>query len=86
MRHLANHVAQYTPRHTNYIRAMANWQRKSEHLLRENVKFQTYVDSLTAAQKARDKFYERKRLREAAAAPIDSTEQDTGFGEVLVQQ
>jgi len=41
---------------------MANWQRKSEHLLRESVKFQTYVDSLSAAQKAREEFYARKKL------------------------
>ncbi len=39
---------------------MANWQRKSDYLLRENVKFQTYVDSLGKAQGAREDFYRRK--------------------------
>ena len=29
---------------------MANWERKSSHLLREIVKFRTYIDSLTAAR------------------------------------
>ena len=41
---------------------MANWQRKSEHLLRESVKFQTYADSLDAAQKAREEYYSRRKL------------------------
>ena len=35
---------------------MTNWQRKSEYLLREIVKYTTYSDSLNAAQKARDAF------------------------------
>ena len=39
---------------------MANWQRKSDYLLREIVKFRTYIDSLTAAQKAKDAVYSRK--------------------------
>ncbi len=44
---------------------MANWQRKSDHLLREIVKFQTYVDSLAAAQTAKEAFYARKEQRRA---------------------
>ena len=56
---------QYSPRHHNYVRATANWQRKSDHLLRENVKFQTYVDSLKEAQKVKENFYARKTEREA---------------------
>ncbi|KAK5173109.1 uncharacterized protein LTR77_003231 [Saxophila tyrrhenica] len=55
----------YSPRQANHTRAMANWQRKSDHLLREIVKFQTYVDSLAAAQKAKDAFYARKEAKEA---------------------
>lgn len=43
---------------------MANWQRKSDYLLRENVKFQTYVDSLTTAQVAREQFYTKKNAAE----------------------
>lgn len=39
---------------------MINWQRKSDYLLREIVKFRTYIDCLTAAQKAKDAFYARK--------------------------
>jgi hypothetical protein len=44
---------------------MNNWQRKSDHLLREIVKFQTYVDSLSNAQSAKDSFYARKEAKEA---------------------
>ncbi|KAK3703540.1 hypothetical protein LTR37_014387 [Vermiconidia calcicola] len=55
----------YSPRHTNYNRAMANWQRKSDHLLREIVKFQTYTDILNAAQKAKEGFYTKKAQVEA---------------------
>ena len=36
---------------------MANWERKSSYLLREIVKFRTYIDSLTAAQTLKDKIY-----------------------------
>lgn len=39
---------------------MANWQRKSDYLLREIVKFHTYIDSLTAAQKAKEAVHARK--------------------------
>ncbi|EME40260.1 hypothetical protein DOTSEDRAFT_82883 [Dothistroma septosporum NZE10] len=50
----------FSPRHTNFQKAMANWQRKSDYLLREIVKFRTYIDSLTAAQQAKDAVYARK--------------------------
>lgn len=54
---------------------MANWQRKSDYLLREIVKFHTYMDALTAAQKAKDAFYARKAeqdLAKGATSPVDS--------------
>lgn len=42
---------------------MANWEKKSAYLLREIVKFRTYIDSLTSAQAAKEKFYkEREEL------------------------
>ncbi|PPJ57631.1 hypothetical protein CBER1_00223 [Cercospora berteroae] len=50
----------YSPRHPNFAKAMANWQRKSDYLLREIVKFRTYIDSLSAAQKAKEAFYAKK--------------------------
>lgn len=48
-------VLAYSPRHPNSGKAMANWERKSSYLLREIVKFRTYIDSLKGAlnQKAK---------------------------------
>ncbi|KAL9083490.1 MAG: hypothetical protein Q9159_005736 [Coniocarpon cinnabarinum] len=39
----------FTPRSVNAGRAMGNWERKSHYLLREIVKFRTYVDVLELA-------------------------------------
>ena len=36
---------------------MANWERKSQYLLREIVKFRTYIDTLTLAQSQKEKIY-----------------------------
>ena len=49
---------------------MTNWERKSSYLLREIVKFRTYIDSLTAAQTLKDKIY-AKREAEASASTED---------------
>jgi hypothetical protein len=45
----------FSPRHPNSTRAMANWERKSSYLLREIVKFGTYIDCLTQAQKEKER-------------------------------
>ncbi|KAL8789769.1 MAG: hypothetical protein Q9195_006661 [Heterodermia aff. obscurata] len=50
----------FSPRHTNSAKAMANWERKSSYLLREIVKFTTYVDSLQAAQAQKEKIYSER--------------------------
>ncbi|RHZ49057.1 hypothetical protein CDV55_101043 [Aspergillus turcosus] len=47
----------FSPRHPNAAKAMANWERKSSYLLREIVKFRTYIDSLQAAIDAKNKIY-----------------------------
>ncbi|KAF2129773.1 Sec7 domain-containing protein [Dothidotthia symphoricarpi CBS 119687] len=55
----------FSPRHPNAARAMANWERKSQYLLREIVKFRTYIDTLTMAQTQKQKIYaEREALEE----------------------
>lgn len=55
---------------------MANWQRKSDYLLREIVKFSTYVDSLKAGQGAKDIFHSKRMEYEAlgkgGVSPVDS--------------
>lgn len=37
----------------NGAKAAANWERKSQHLLAETVKYQTYIDALASAIKLR---------------------------------
>jgi hypothetical protein len=57
----------FTPRGGNAGRALANWQRKSEYLLRESVKFRTYVDSLKQAEIRKGEIYkERDATKETA--------------------
>ncbi|RHZ52514.1 Sec7 domain protein [Aspergillus thermomutatus] len=50
-------ILAFSPRHPNAAKAMANWERKSSYLLREIVKFRTYIDSLQAAIHAKNKIY-----------------------------
>jgi hypothetical protein len=51
---------------------MSNWQRKSEYLLREIVKFRTYIESLNAASIAKDVVLARRAERDAELAVIRS--------------
>jgi len=44
---------------------MTNWEKKSSYLLREIVKFRTYIDTLLSAQARREEVY---REREAERA------------------
>lgn len=51
---------------------MANWERKSQYLLREIVKFRTYIDTLTLAQNQKEKIYaEREANGEMVPASND---------------
>jgi len=50
-------VLAFSPRHPNSSKAMTNWERKSSYLLREIVKFRTYIDCLQAAQGQKEKIY-----------------------------
>lgn len=58
----------FSPRGSaNAARAMANWERKSEYLLKEIVKFRTYVDCLLHAEARKREIYrERETARRAA--------------------
>lgn len=51
---------------------MNNWQRKSEYLLREIVKFRTYIESLNAASIAKEVVLARRAERDAELAVIRS--------------
>lgn len=43
---------------------MANWEKKSAYLLREIVKFRTYIDSLSNAAQMRERIYRDREDRD----------------------
>lgn len=57
---------------------MANFERKSSYLLREIVKFKTYIGSLNDAQTLKDKIYKERAA--AAPAATEPTESCPGEG------
>ncbi|CAK7265628.1 hypothetical protein SEPCBS119000_001610 [Sporothrix epigloea] len=67
----------FTPRGHNASKAMANWERKSSYLLREIVKYRTYVDCLTEAERRRGDIYlEREIARRAARGETGTASND----------
>lgn len=52
---------------------MANWERKSQYLLKEIVKFRTYIDTLAFAQSQKEKIYAE---REASGETLPGTNGD----------
>lgn len=54
----------FSLRHPNSTKAMSNWEKKSSYLLKEIVKFQTYSDSLQAAQTQKEKVYATRKRDE----------------------
>ena len=72
----------FTPRSTNAVRAMANWERKSEYLLHEIVKFRTYLENLEKADCRRREIYEERAVaRRAAMGDIPGIGDDEDQGE-----
>ncbi|EZF70417.1 hypothetical protein H105_07231 [Trichophyton soudanense CBS 452.61] len=67
----------FTPKHANYSKALHNWERKSSYLLREIVKFRTYIDSLVWAETMRQRIYQAdaakgKVLNTASEDPVEA--------------
>ncbi|ROV94762.1 hypothetical protein VMCG_08850 [Cytospora schulzeri] len=61
----------FNPRGANMQKAMANWERKSSYLLREIVKFRTYVDCLQHAESRKKEIWrEREVARKAARGSL----------------
>lgn len=58
-------VALYPPRSSNSVKAQTNWERKSQYLLTEIVKYDSYIDSLQAAMSLRLKKRGEKALERA---------------------
>ncbi|KAK7433405.1 hypothetical protein QQZ08_000345 [Neonectria magnoliae] len=72
----------FTPRGTNATRAMTNWERKSAYLLREIVKFRTYVDCLQQAETRKHEIYtERDLAQRAARGELSDGDMDLSGGE-----
>lgn len=60
----------YVGRGSNFNRVMQNWERKSSYLLREVVKFRTYIEALDKAEAAKKRIYEERRIRDEENAAI----------------
>ncbi|KAJ9611438.1 hypothetical protein H2200_004622 [Cladophialophora chaetospira] len=56
----------FTAKHPNSNKAMNNWEKKSSYLLREIVKFRTYIDTLQNAQATKEKIYRMRNEEEEA--------------------
>ncbi|KAK4194465.1 hypothetical protein QBC40DRAFT_319456 [Triangularia verruculosa] len=73
----------FSPRGGNAARAMANWERKSEYLLHEIVKFRTYVEVLEGAGGRRGEIYREREVVKRAARG-EGVEDLEGEGEGVV--
>ncbi|KAI5248450.1 hypothetical protein E4T42_05637 [Aureobasidium subglaciale] len=63
----------YTNRYgQNWNKVMANWEKKSAYLLREVVKFRTYIEALDRACHAKERVYEERQVREQERAVLGS--------------
>ena len=61
------------------MKAMANWERKSSYLLREIVKFRTYIDCLQAAQVQKEAIYASRTsvpVSTATSVPVLAAEEN----------
>jgi len=58
-------AALYQPRTANAVKAQSNWEKKSQYLLTEIVKYDSYIDSLQSAMSLRLKKRGEKALEQA---------------------
>jgi hypothetical protein len=69
----------FSPRSANAAKAMQNWEKKSEYLLREIVRYRTYVESLKMAEKRRAEVYEeREKAKGGSGAKAAAAEKKEG--------
>ncbi|GAA5926050.1 uncharacterized protein JCM15063_005194 [Sporobolomyces koalae] len=67
----------YSSRSSNYAKAIANWERKSQHLLSEIVKWSTYIEALVAAVRLRSIQRGKKEVEAMLkSADLDDEEDD----------
>ncbi|KDE08850.1 hypothetical protein MVLG_00951 [Microbotryum lychnidis-dioicae p1A1 Lamole] len=67
----------YSPRSTNAVKSLVNWERKSQYLLAEIVKYQTYIEALSAAIKMRA----LRRGQKEVDAMLESADDDLSMDE-----
>jgi translation initiation factor 1 (eIF-1/SUI1) len=81
---------QFSPRHPNATKAMTNWEKKSAYLLKEIVKFSTYIEALSQAGALKEKIYaeraESEKLRKTVASELDDGEQEQQQAEQPLQK
>ncbi|KAK8055715.1 hypothetical protein PG993_000942 [Apiospora rasikravindrae] len=75
----------FTPRGSNATKAMNNWERKSSYLLREIVKFRTYVDCLQYAEQRRKEIYDERQIAQRAARGDDLSDSEGEQGETMLR-
>ncbi|KAI0305683.1 hypothetical protein B0F90DRAFT_1815266 [Multifurca ochricompacta] len=63
-------MALYPSRSQNAAKALSNWEKKSQYLLAEHVKYESYVDSLQAAMTLRFKRRGEKALEHALRSGV----------------
>ncbi|KAH9946988.1 hypothetical protein B0H21DRAFT_822341 [Amylocystis lapponica] len=76
------HAESYQPRSANAVKAMSNWEKRSQYLLTEIVKYESYIDSLQAAMALRLKRRGEKTLERAlvGASPTADEALESGKG------
>ncbi|TBU55815.1 hypothetical protein BD310DRAFT_824986 [Dichomitus squalens] len=68
----------YQPRSSNAQKAMTNWEKKSQYLLTEIVKYDSYIDSLQAAMSLRLRKRGEKALEKALVTSSPSPDDAAG--------
>ncbi|KAG9845583.1 SEC7-like protein, partial [Aureobasidium melanogenum] len=56
----------------NWNKVTGNWEKKSAYLLREVVKFRTYIEALERAGREKERVYEERHAREQERAALGS--------------
>ena len=64
---------------------MTNWERKSSYLLREIVKFRTYIDCLQAAQALKEQIYAERAAKGEGVKASDAGVNVSGTGAVAAE-
>ena len=70
---------QYQPRSSNLQKAQTNWEKKSQYLLTEIVKYESYIDSLQHATSLRMKKRGEKALEKALVVSSSSPDETAGL-------